>query len=84
MSVRPIAHYYEKYTKWSCPICEKIADGSPNFSDDMLFKNFSFPEGTERCPICGINLNWSAPRYAYKHSIETEEYTDETTDRNSR
>jgi hypothetical protein len=73
--VRPIAHHYEKkgepkYIKWSCPICEKIAEGFPNFPDDVTFKNHSVSEGTEQCPICGINFNWDAPSFAYEHKRE--------------
>ena len=74
VSVRPIAHHYEEigqpeYIKWSCPICEEIAKKYPNFilDEDCQFNNFSFTEETERCPVCGINLNWDAPNFAYEH-----------------
>lgn len=77
VSVRPIAHHYEEigqpeYIKWSCPICEEIAKKYPNFilDEDHQFNNFSFTEETERCPVCGINLNWGAPNFAYEHKKE--------------
>ncbi len=74
VKLRPNEHHYEKegeapYIKYSCQICEQLANrvkelfpNSP-YSDDEddeggEFARFSFPEGTKRCPCCGINIDW--------------------------
>lgn len=62
--LRPVAHHYEKqgekpYIKYGCPICEAIArDFEPKDEDEGTFSRFSIPEGTTKCPVCGVNLAW--------------------------
>ena len=71
VKLRPNEHHYENdgeepYIKYSCQICEQLAEklkGFPFYEDDEndeggKFVRFSFPEGTERCPCCGINIDW--------------------------
>lgn len=73
VKLRPNEHHYENagnsYIKYSCQLCEQLAENGKGFplytDDDELgqFINFSFPEGTERCPCCGIYIDWN---YKYK------------------
>lgn len=71
VKLRPNEHHYEKdgeesYIKYSCQLCEQLAksvEGIPLYSDDEddiggKFVRFSFPEGTEQCPCCGVNIDW--------------------------
>lgn len=69
VKLRPNEHQYERdgeepCIKYSCQICEQLAksvEGLPFYSNDEdgKFVRFSFPEGTEKCPCCGINIDWS-------------------------
>ena len=72
VKLRPNEHHYENegekpYIKYSCQICEQLAEsvkGFPLYSDDENdeggeFVRFSFPKGTEKCPCCGINIDWN-------------------------
>ena len=72
VKLRPNEHHYENdgeepYIKYSCQICEQLAKGVkgfPLYSDDENdeggeFVRFSFPKGTEKCPCCGINIDWN-------------------------
>lgn len=72
VKLRPNEHHYESegeepYIKYTCQICEQLAKnvkGLPLYSDDeededVKFTSFSFPKGTEKCPCCGINLEWN-------------------------
>lgn len=52
VSVNPIAHHYEKpgekpYIKYNCPVCE------------MVGNKVQIPHGIEKCPLCGVSLNWT-------------------------
>lgn len=72
VKLRPNEHHYENegekpYIKYSCQLCEQLAKsvkGFPIYSDDEYdegrkFVRFSFPKGTEKCPCCGINIDWN-------------------------
>ena len=73
VKLRPNEHHYEEegqppYIKYSCQLCEKLAENAKGcyfdgYEDDVSFIRFSLPEGTERCPCCGINIDWD---YKYK------------------
>lgn len=71
VKLRPIEHYYENegeepYIKYSCQICEQLAEKYNNFYSHMngffdeenQFNRFSFPKGTKQCPCCGVNIDW--------------------------
>ena len=68
VKLRPNEHHYENdgeepYIKYSCQLCEQLAEkvkGFPLYTGDEggQFVRFSFPKGTERCPCCGINIDW--------------------------
>lgn len=66
VKLRPNEHHYENegeepYIKYGCQICETIAE---RYKENVLneqdekFVRFSFPKGTEKCPCCGINIDW--------------------------
>lgn len=66
VKLRPNEHHYENegeepYIKYSCQICEQLAAQVKGFcfDDDGNFLRFSFPKGTERCPCCGVNIDWN-------------------------
>lgn len=70
VKLRPIEHHYENdgeepYIKYSCQICEQISNNVKGFhfededGNDAKFTNFSFPKGTERCPCCGVYIEWN-------------------------
>lgn len=72
VKLRPNEHHYENegeesYIKYSCQICEQLAEsvkGIPLYAEDKddereTFTRFSFPKGTEKCPCCGINIDWN-------------------------
>ena len=69
VKLRPNEHHYENeggepYIKYSCQLCEQLAKsvkGVPLYSDyeGGKFVSFSFPKGTEKCPCCGINIDWN-------------------------
>ena len=73
VKLRPNEHHYEEdgeppYIKYSCRICEQIAENVKSahsyiFEENERFVRFSFPEGTERCPCCGVYIDWD---YKYK------------------
>lgn len=74
IKLRPNEHHYENegeepYIKYSCQLCEQIADSVKTYYDDFeddeggKFVKFSFPKGTEQCPCCGVNIDWD-----YKYS----------------
>ena len=83
VKLRPIEHHYESkgeepYIKYSCQLCEQIAEHLKDFTFDekgyvtfegdeerLKFNNFLFAEGTEQCPCCGVNIDWD-----YKHIEE--------------
>ena len=71
VKLRPNEHHYENegeepYIKYTCQICEQLAENVKGFplhtdnEDDEVgqFVRFSFPEGTERCPCCGVYIDW--------------------------
>ena len=69
VKLRPNEHHYENegeepYIKYSCQLCEQLAEnvkGLPLYTDDEeygQFVRFSFPKGTERCPCCGVYIDW--------------------------
>ena len=63
VKIRPNVHYYNddgSYVKYTCQICDQVVDGLNGFLDneDERFVRFSFPERTEQCPCCGINIDW--------------------------
>lgn len=65
VSLPPVEHHYEaegeeKYIKYGCQLCEEIAQNYPNklMNKDERFNRFSFPKGTERCPCCGVYIDW--------------------------
>lgn len=65
----PNEHHYENegekpYIKYSCKICEQIVEQAKSvhsyiFDENEKFVNFSFPKGTERCPCCGVYIEWN-------------------------
>ena len=66
VSLRPVEHHYEtegeeEYTKYSCQLCESIAKSYPNklMDKDEQFIQFSLPKGIDRCPCCGVYINWN-------------------------
>lgn len=65
VKLRPIELHYENegkpYIKYSCQICEKLSHNVKDFlfDEDEKFIRFSFPEGTEQCPCCGVNIDWN-------------------------
>lgn len=66
VKLRPMEHHYERegepeYIKYGCQLCENLAKSYPNniMDTEKQFKNFSFEWGTEQCPCCGINIDWS-------------------------
>lgn len=69
VKLRPNEHHYEDeggepYIKYSCQICKQLSESVKGFSfskddEDGKFAKFSFPEGTEQCPCCGINIDWN-------------------------
>ena len=76
VKLRPIEHHYENegeepYIKYSCQLCEQLAENVkdiPLYAYDEndeggQFVRFSFAEGTERCPCCGVYIDWD---YKYK------------------
>ena len=74
VKLRPNEHHYENegeepHIKYSCQLCEQLAEnvkGLPLYTDDEeigQFERFSFPKGTERCPCCGVYIDWD---YKYK------------------
>lgn len=66
VKLRPNEHHYENegeepYIKYGCQICEQIADKVKDFvvfDEERKFARFSLPKGIERCPCCGINIDW--------------------------
>ena len=72
VKLKPNEHHYENegeepYIKYSCQLCEQLANNVKNlllYTDDEnndrgKFVRFSFAEGTERCPCCGIYIDWN-------------------------
>ena len=51
----------EEYIKYSCQLCESIAKSYPNklMDKDEQFIQFSLPKGIDRCPCCGVYINWN-------------------------
>lgn len=52
VAVNPITKHYEDpgetpYVKYSCPVCSAVGNS-----------NISITEGSPRCPLCGVALNW--------------------------
>ena len=77
VKLRPIEHHYEEegeepYVKYSCQLCEQLADNVKGFhfedenGNDAKFTRFSFPEGTERCPCCGVYIDWDYKKTTQK------------------
>lgn len=65
VKLRPNEHHYENEgeeprIKYTCRLCEQLVENLNGFLDDedVKFSRFSFPEGTEQCPCCGINIDW--------------------------
>lgn len=66
VKLRPNEHHYEEpgeepYIKYSCQLCEQLANKVNGLSfddEDGKFVRFSFPKGTEKCPCCGVNIDW--------------------------
>lgn len=65
VKLKPIEHHYEDegqepYIKYSCPLCEQIAENMNKviFEEDRKFTRFSIIRGTEQCPCCGIYFDW--------------------------
>ena len=68
VKLRPNEHHYENEgeepcIKYSCQLCEQLAEKVKGFSlyigdEGEQFVNFSFPKGTEKCPCCGVNIDW--------------------------
>ena len=69
VKLRPNEHHYENegeepYIKYSCQLCEQLAENVKDFPlytyDEEIgqFVRFSFPKGTERCPCCGVYIDW--------------------------
>ena len=47
--------------KYKCPICHEIQKTfciHPDEKANGTFKPFYIKKGVNKCPICGINLNW--------------------------
>ena len=71
VKLRPNEHHYENenegnsYIKYSCQLCEQLAENVKRLhyededENDVKFTRFSFPEGTERCPCCGVYIDWN-------------------------
>ena len=66
ISLRPVEHHYEtegeeEYIKYSCQLCESIAKSYPNklMDKDEQFIRFSLPKGIDRCPCCGVYIDWN-------------------------
>ena len=70
VKIRPVEHHYEEdgeepYIKYSCQICEQLAnnvkglDFEDENEEEVKFIRFSFPKGTEKCPCCGVNIEWN-------------------------
>ena len=72
VKLRPNEHHYENegeepYIKYSCQLCDQLAKnvkGILIYTNDeedegKRFVKFSFPKGTERCPCCGIYIDWN-------------------------
>ena len=65
IKLRPNEHHYESdgetpYIKYSCPLCEQIANEVKGLDvfEEGKFIRFSFPEGTKQCTCCGVNIDW--------------------------
>ena len=66
VKLRPKELHYENdgeepYVKYTCQICEQIAEKANHFlihTEGKKLVPFSFPEGTEQCPCCGVNIDW--------------------------
>lgn len=65
VKLKPIEHHCENegeepQIKYGCRLCEQLIErsGCFFFKEDEKFSKFSFPEGTEQCPCCGINIDW--------------------------
>lgn len=68
VELRPNEHHYENKgeepcIKYSCQICEQLSENIKGFhfgedDEEIKFGRFSFPEGTEQCPCCGVNIDW--------------------------
>lgn len=53
VKVNPVEKLYSepdepKYAKYNCPVCTSVGN-----------TGVSLPYGTERCPLCGVFLNWN-------------------------
>lgn len=66
VSLRPNEHHYEnegepEYIKYSCQLCESLANNYPNkvMDKEEKFTRFSFPKGTKQCPCCGVYIDWN-------------------------
>lgn len=75
VKLRPIEHHYEKegeepYIKYGCQLCEQLVEnvkGFPLYTDDEddedgQFVRFSLSKGIERCPCCGVYIDWDYKR----------------------
>ena len=56
VKLKPAEHHYENdgeepYVKYTCQLCEQLAE-------KLKFIPCAFPAGTEKCPCCGINIDW--------------------------
>lgn len=63
VKLRPVEYHYLKAGEpekiyYRCQLCDKLVKLYPKTEEDEKFESFSFKWGTERCPCCGVNIDW--------------------------